>query len=124
MIRAVENGKFHELAMQLSDTFILQQRIKKNLQEMFLRSGASRLINDQTAMIQRSESFSILPNIKIPTLLIHARQDQVFSLAENGEMASLIPNAQLALIEDSGHMSPMEQPQAITTLMRLWLTYF
>ena len=124
MIQTVEHGKFHELAMQLSDGFILQQRIKKPLQEMFFRSGASRFINDQTAMIQRSESFSILPTIKIPTLIIHALQDQLFSLAEHEEMASLIPNAQLALIEDSGHMSPMEQPQAITTLMRLWLTYF
>jgi pimeloyl-ACP methyl ester carboxylesterase len=29
----------------------------------------------------------------------------------------------LALIEDCGHLAPMERPQAVTALLRDWLTY-
>ena len=33
-----------------------------------------------------------------------------------------IDGAALALIEEAGHCSPIEQPQAFTAVMRLWLT--
>jgi pimeloyl-ACP methyl ester carboxylesterase len=36
-------------------------------------------------------------------------------------MAALMPQAQRIVVEDSGHMSPMEQPAAVTAAMRAWL---
>jgi len=38
-------------------------------------------------------------------------------------MAAAIPATQLAVIEDCGHLSTMEQPQALTALLRQWLLY-
>lgn len=75
-------------------------------------------------MLQRTECLSILPKIMCPTLVIHGVQDKNFSLEEHQELVSNIPNSKLALIEDAGHMSPMEMPQAVTSLLRFWLTYF
>jgi pimeloyl-ACP methyl ester carboxylesterase len=123
MIQTAKKGGFDDLTLRLSNSFVFREPIKKSVQEMFLRTGPLRLIHDETAMIQRSELFSILPTIQVPTLIIHARQDQVFTLDMQEEMGRLIPNAKLALVEDSGHMSPMEQSEAITALMRLWLNY-
>jgi len=38
-------------------------------------------------------------------------------------MASGISGAKLAMIEDCGHLSPLERPQAVTALLRMWLQY-
>jgi pimeloyl-ACP methyl ester carboxylesterase len=90
---------------------------------MFLEVGQEAFIRQEKAMINRSESQSILSSITCPTLVIHAMQDKNFSLQEDQELVDQIQNAKLGLIEDSGHMSPIEMPQAVTALIRLWLTY-
>jgi pimeloyl-ACP methyl ester carboxylesterase len=36
-------------------------------------------------------------------------------------IAARIPPARLAVIEECGHLSPLERPQAVTVLLRLWL---
>jgi pimeloyl-ACP methyl ester carboxylesterase len=38
-------------------------------------------------------------------------------------MSSMVPESRLAIIEDCGHMSTMERPQAVTALLRDWLLY-
>ncbi|WP_439578632.1 alpha/beta fold hydrolase [Elioraea sp.] len=42
-------------------------------------------------------------------------------LALSKEIAAGIPGARLAVIEECGHRSPLERPQAGTALLRLWL---
>ena len=37
------------------------------------------------------------------------------------ERPSAIPGAALVVIEQCGHLSSMEQPQAVTALLRYWL---
>ena len=39
------------------------------------------------------------------------------------EIANTIPNAKLMVIDDCGHMSPMESPQIVTDLIRFWLCH-
>jgi pimeloyl-ACP methyl ester carboxylesterase len=39
------------------------------------------------------------------------------------EIAGAIPGARLAIIEDCGHLTTMERPQAVTALMRDWMLY-
>jgi len=51
------------------------------------------------------------------------RQDALTPLDHSEEMAAGIPGARLAVIEDCGHLSTMERPQAATALMRQWLLY-
>lgn len=124
LIRMAKQGQFREVAEQALEQFVMQESAKQTVLEMLLRAGAQRLIDDQTAMMQRAESMSILEKIQVPTLVIHARQDHVFTLNMHKEMARFIPHAKLAIIEDCGHMSTIEQPQATTTLLRFWLNYF
>jgi pimeloyl-ACP methyl ester carboxylesterase len=54
-------------------------------------------------------------------LVIHGRQDRVVPEEEVEFLADGIAGAVLALIEEAGHCSPIEQPQAFTAVMRLWL---
>ena len=90
---------------------------------MFLEVGEEAFIAQQNAMLIRKESQPILPAIACATLVVYAAQDKNFTLAEHEELVHHIPNAKLAIVEDSGHMSPLEVPQAITALLRFWLSY-
>jgi len=78
--------------------------------------------NQFQTIINDYETASLLPSITCPTLVVHGREDPVFSLEEHQYMAQHIKGAKLTIIEECGHMAPMEQPQAVTALMRLWLT--
>ena len=49
------------------------------------------------------------------------RQDALTPLSMHEEMADLIPGARLAVIEDCGHLSTLEQPEAVNREMRRWL---
>ena len=78
--------------------------------------------NQLQAIINDYETASLLPKIACPTLVVHGREDSVFSLEEHQYMAQHIKGATLTILEECGHMGPMEQPQAVTALMRLWLS--
>jgi len=64
----------------------------------------------------------LLPRITADTLVIHGRQDRIVTEEAVQYLTAGIANASLALIEDAGHCAPIEQPQAFTALLRLWLT--
>lgn len=121
MIERAEKGQFRDVVKELVKNFVFQTQAMSAVEKMFLEVGPDAFIHQEKAMLERKETRSILPRIACPTLIIHAAQDRVFSLEEQQEMADDIPHARLAVVEDSGHMSPMERPQAVTEHLKLWL---
>lgn len=89
---------------------------------MCRRTGADAYVRQQQTIMTRVDSRADLSAIRCPTLIVVGREDTLTPLALSEEMATSIPNATLGLIEQCGHYSPMEHPQAVTALMRLWLT--
>lgn len=85
------------------------------------RVGVDGYAREQDAIIGRRDSRPGLPAISCPTLIVCGRQDALTPPDLHEEMAAAIPGARLVLIEDCGHLSAMEQPQAVTALMRDWL---
>jgi len=73
------------------------------------------------ALLTRPNAHKGLAAIPCPTAVIVGRQDAWSPLSQHEEMAALIPHAWLAVIEDSGHMSPVEQPEAVTEALADWL---
>ncbi len=124
MILSAEEGGFQGIVDKIAASFVYNLSCKDDVINMFLAVGQETFIAQEQAMLVRKETQSILANIACPTLVVHAAQDRNFSLEEHEELVAQIPNSQLAIVEDSGHMSPLEMPQAITTLLRYWLSYF
>ncbi|HHT0594176.1 TPA: alpha/beta fold hydrolase [Legionella anisa] len=124
MIQKVEQGNFQIVAETLADLYVYDDRAKNEVLSMFLNVGQQVFLTQQKILLARRECLSFLSSFAMPTLIIHAREDKIFSLAVHEELADKIPNSKLAIIEDSGHMSPMESPQAVTALLRFWLDYF
>lgn len=121
MIQQVKKGKFPEVVQELVNSFVYSPSIKSQVEKMLLKSGAEKFIRQENAMLKREECFSVLPTIQCPTLVVHATMDQVFHLDDLQEIADGIPKANLAIIEECGHMSLLEKPDRVNTLLSKWL---
>ncbi len=121
MIHRVENGQFREVVKELVDYFVFNTSVKSEVEKMFLEVGEQAFLRQEKSMLIRDECESILPLIQCPTLVIHAAEDKVFTLEDHQRLANNISNAKLAIVEDCGHMSPMEIPKAVTSLLGTWI---
>jgi pimeloyl-ACP methyl ester carboxylesterase len=54
-------------------------------------------------------------------MVLCGRQDAWSPLGQHEEMAGMIPGAMLEVIDDSGHMVTMEQPERVAHAMLHWL---
>jgi pimeloyl-ACP methyl ester carboxylesterase len=62
-----------------------------------------------------------LAAIRCPALVLCGRQDALTPLDRHEEMAERIPKAKLVVIEDCGHLPPLEKPDEVTDALRAWL---
>ena len=73
------------------------------------------------ALLARPDARAVLAGARCPVLLLCGRQDQWSPLARHEQMHSLAPQSRLVVVEDSGHMTTMEQPRAVTAALLEWL---
>lgn len=74
------------------------------------------------ALLGRPDASAQLLAIDCPTLLLCGRQDSWSPLSQHLQMAAIIRGARLRIIEDAGHMSTLEQPEAVTAALVEWLS--
>ena len=85
------------------------------------RVGRDAFVRQQTAAVNRVDSRPFLQDIRCPTLVAGGRQDATTPLELFEEIAAGIAGARLAIIEECGHLSPLERPAQVNALMRQWL---
>jgi pimeloyl-ACP methyl ester carboxylesterase len=89
--------------------------------EFVLRAGADQLIRQNRAVIGRPDARIHLPRIACPTLVVCGDADQLTPPDCSREIAALVPNAQLVMVQDCGHMLTMEQPAIVNATLLAWL---
>jgi pimeloyl-ACP methyl ester carboxylesterase len=72
-------------------------------------------------MAGRTDTTNFLKNIILPTLVICGSQDKLSPPAVMQVMADEIPNANFILVEEAGHMTPIEKPEAVNKAIRDFL---
>lgn len=72
------------------------------------------------ALLGRPDATALLSTIRCPTLVLCGRKDTWSPLEGHREIAAAIPNAHLAIIENCGHMAPMERPEEVTAALATW----
>jgi len=120
-------GRFHGVQPSLLPQIVHRSRLEdlsvvQPILAMSKEVGAAGFINEQTAMIARPDSRHMLAYIRVPTVVIVGRQDQATPLPRSQEMAADIANARLVIIEQCGHMAPLEKPAELSAALRRWLT--
>ncbi|MEP7182940.1 MAG: alpha/beta fold hydrolase [Betaproteobacteria bacterium] len=88
---------------------------------MFERRTPAQFAGQIEALLARPEATELLRTIACPTLVLCGRADGWSTPAQHEEVAALIPGSRLAIVEDGGHMAPMERPDAVGAAMRTWL---
>ena len=96
--------------------------ITQPILDMAREIGAEGFLREQTAIMARPDSRPLLVDIEVPTVVIVGRQDQSTPLARAAEMAADISRSRLVVLEECGHMSPLERPDEVTAELRRWLT--
>jgi pimeloyl-ACP methyl ester carboxylesterase len=86
------------------------------------RVGRVAFERQQMAAITRPDCRDFLPAIAVPTLVIGGLQDRVTPPALQQEIAAGIPGARLMILENCGHLAPLEQAETVTQAMRDWLS--
>jgi pimeloyl-ACP methyl ester carboxylesterase len=90
--------------------------------QMIARQTPDMFAAQIQALLNRPDATTLLPQIGCPTLLLCGREDVWSPLARHEVMQRAIPDARLSVIEMSGHMTTLEQPQAVSGELALWLT--
>ena len=126
-IAQLDLGPFWGVTGKLLPVLIHQDRLDDDVLVAVIKAsaqniGAEAFARQQHAIMSRPDGREDLKKIACPTLVLCGRQDALTPLTGHEEMAAAIPNASLVVIEDCGHLAPLERPAAVSSAMRAWLT--
>jgi pimeloyl-ACP methyl ester carboxylesterase len=96
-------------------------RLVKLLDDMADAIGLEAFKRQQAAIIGRIDSRPHLGAIRAPAMVLAAREDAIMPMEVSEEMARGIPGARLEIVEHCGHVSSIEQPEAVTQRLRAWI---
>ena len=89
--------------------------------DMIERQTPDRYEAQIEALLARPDAAPMLRSIGCPTLVLCGRQDAWSSAAQHEEIAAMTPGAVLEIIDDCGHMAPMERPVEVASALVRWL---
>ncbi|HEX5462446.1 MAG TPA: alpha/beta fold hydrolase [Steroidobacteraceae bacterium] len=121
-IEMARAGRLAELSDMLFPRWVHARRwgdesLRRTIRAMAQEVGIEGFANQQLAILGRPDSRPGLAAIRCPTLVIVGDGDMVTPPERAEEIANGIPRARLSVIRDSGHMSTLEQPAAVTRSM-------
>jgi pimeloyl-ACP methyl ester carboxylesterase len=126
-IEMAEKGRFSEVVETLTPRFLQPSRreepaLKEILHAMAADVGAAAFVRQQKAIISRPDSRPFLPQIGCPTLVLTGDNDDLTTPELAREIAGGIPGAKLTIVPDCGHLSTLEQPEAVNAALADWLS--
>jgi pimeloyl-ACP methyl ester carboxylesterase len=126
LIALARNGRFgevpHRLLPRLVHPDALDVRaLVADVIGMAEAVGPEAFVLQEEAIIGRPDGRGDLPSIACPTLVLCGREDELTPLELHEEMAALIPDSRLRVIEECGHLSTLERPEEVTAALREWL---
>ncbi len=125
-IEQLELGDFKGVTSRLLPLLVHQDRLSDDALIAVIQSSAQNVgpeayIRQQKGVMTRPDGRQSLKKVTCPALVLCGRQDALTPLALHEEMAAAIPGASLVVIEDCGHLAPLERPHAVSAVMRYWL---
>ncbi len=98
-----------------------RQGVLQIVMEMALSLGPEVFIRQSRALQRRKDQQTTLRRCHIPTMVLCGAHDQLCPVQRHEAMASLIPEAQLRIIENAGHLPTLEAPGAVIEALLAWL---
>lgn len=89
--------------------------------DMALSLGPDVFVAQSRALRDRPDQKSTLAAWRKPTLILCGDEDRLCPLHRHTLMADLMPQATLTVVENAGHLPPLEQPKATAAALNSWL---
>jgi pimeloyl-ACP methyl ester carboxylesterase len=96
-----EEGRYAEFAAMAAAAPVARQVIQLQLQAIAVHDTSARL-----------------SGLAVPTLVIHGTEDRVLGVANGRQIASLLPEPTVEILEGVGHLFWWEQPESSAELIR------
>ncbi len=126
LIELAQKGEFKGVTPRLLPLFLHQDRLGDEaltgtVRSMAERVGKEAFLRQQTAIMGRPDSRPGLARIACPTLVLTGRQDVLTPPAMSEEIAAGISGSRLVIVEECGHLTTIERPEAVNAAFRDWL---
>jgi pimeloyl-ACP methyl ester carboxylesterase len=118
-------GKFHGFGDRLLKTYLDPSHLTDDMVVDRIRGMTERLgpeVFVRQNNIERRDGAAIISSLTCPVVVICGENDVLTPLTDHEEMARLAAQARLIVIPGSGHMTPIENPHAVSAALRVWLT--
>lgn len=126
MIAEVKQGGYRAVMDRLFANFVhpalaRDEQLHRIVLDMADDVGPDAFVWQLEAITGRIDSRPTLAQIKCPTLVLTSDTDNMMPPDASSEIASGIPGAKLVNIQDCGHLTQLEKPQAVTDALLDWL---
>lgn len=108
----------------LPETFESKPHLVAAVRHVVEKTPPAAIAAAARGMAQRPDMTDLLPAISVPTLVICGEGDAISPPKEMQAIAAAIPNARYVEIPDAGHMTTMENPQAVNAALNSFLADF
>jgi len=117
-LRAVLQEVFSEEHLAISDD---RPEIAALWRQMGEDQGVAAFTAQSRAMQKRPDQQATLRRSRVPALLICGREDKLTPPRRHEFIATLMPRAELMVMEGAGHLPMLERPAQVTQALRDWL---
>ncbi len=128
LVALADRGRFQGvtnrlLPQLLAPASLTRPEITSVIIDMSRRLGREVYIRQQKAIMARQDSRPVLAGIDCPVCVLVGRQDRVTPVEIAQETAASIPGARLDIIEDAGHLPPIEQPNVFNLVLENFIKF-
>jgi len=128
-IKQINSGKFDEFIESFvlncfSDEFVKEKNSEyKKVVERSKKNDPVGVKGCLLAMAGRTDTTNSLSKFNLPMLVICGSEDKLSPPEVMKTMADKIPNAKFVLVEDAGHMTPIENSGVVNKAIKDFLVY-
>jgi 3-oxoadipate enol-lactonase len=95
--------------------------IVKEARKTIETMNPSGIVGTLQGMAERPDSTPLLDQIHVPTLIIVGENDPTTTVDDSKKVAGRITGSKLVIVPNAGHISTLEQPEKVTSAMRVFL---
>ncbi|GAM62898.1 beta-ketoadipate enol-lactone hydrolase [Vibrio ishigakensis] len=127
LVERAENGEFEAITPEvlmpvlIHESRLLDAELTQRVSQMAENIGLDAFKAHAKALATRPDQRPLLSDITCPTLVITGKQDALCPMANHLLMAEHISDVSLHVIPECGHLSSMEKPPEVASIVSDWL---